>query len=337
MNYYPFHIGDFRSGTVNMSRQARWIYRDMLDFYYDAEKPLPLDIDVLCHEIGIESEEETKIVERLLRFKFVKTDDGYRNEVCDRVITDYHQKAEQAKANGRLGGRPKKADANQNKPSGLAAGSEQDSIGKQPESGSQANQEPITSNQKPIKNKKTSPTASADVVEIFEHWRSVMVSPKSKLDKDRESLINKSLKLGYSVEDLKSAINGCRASPHNMGANDRSTKYNGLNVILKNADNIDRFISAEKLRGTNDQQNQFSGGQRGGSHSDRPRSAVDRIDAAIARELAERPPAAARPDPVVVGEHGSDVRPQVGIEPRDGAGQGQRMGSVFEGTFTRTA
>lgn len=101
MNYYPFHIGDFRSGTVNMSRQARWIYRDMMDIYYDAEAPLSLDIDVLCDALGVEAADERAIVERLLRFKFIKTDDGYRHEVCEQVIADYQAKAETAKANGK--------------------------------------------------------------------------------------------------------------------------------------------------------------------------------------------------------------------------------------------
>lgn len=153
MNYYPFHIGDFRSGTVNMSRQARWIYRDMLDVYYDAEKPLPLDLDVLCDEIGVESEDERKIVERLLRFKFVKTDDGYRHDRCEAEIASYHARAETAKANGKRGGRPKKANQNQEKPSGFPSGSEPEPSRNQVETGSQANQEPRTNNQKPVNTK----------------------------------------------------------------------------------------------------------------------------------------------------------------------------------------
>lgn len=149
MNYYPFHIGDFRSGTVNMSRQARWIYRDLLDIYYDTEKPLALDLDVLCDQVGAESDEERRIVERLLRFKFTKADDGYRHAICDQVITDYHTKAETAKTNGKKGGRPKKADGNEEKPSGFQSGSDQvaDSI-PQP-TGSKTNQEPITNKEEP--------------------------------------------------------------------------------------------------------------------------------------------------------------------------------------------
>ena len=71
MHYYPFHIGDFRSGTVNMSRQARWIYRDMMDIYYDTEQPLPLDLDHLFDMLGAESVDEKSIVERHLKFKLI--------------------------------------------------------------------------------------------------------------------------------------------------------------------------------------------------------------------------------------------------------------------------
>lgn len=147
MNYYPFHIGDFRSGTVNMSRHARWIYRDLLDIYYDTEKPLPLDLDRLCDEVGAESDEERRIVERLLRFKFEKTDDGYRHAICDQVIADYHKKAETAQTNGKKGGRPRKAKVTEEKPSGFQSGSDQIPGSMQQAPGSQTNQEPITNNQ----------------------------------------------------------------------------------------------------------------------------------------------------------------------------------------------
>lgn len=153
MNYYPHHIGDFRSGTVNMSRQARWIYRDMMDIYYDTEKPLPLDLDVLCDMLGVETPDERAIVERLLRFKFSQTEDGYRNARCDQEIGAYQSRAETAKANGKRGGRPKKATSNPEKPSGLSVGSNPVAIGNPDQTGSQTNQEPVTKNQEPRTNK----------------------------------------------------------------------------------------------------------------------------------------------------------------------------------------
>lgn len=155
MHHYPFHIGDFRSGTVNMSRVARWIYRDMLDVYYDTEKPLTLDFEKLCDEIGVDSEEEQAIVKKHLRFKFVETEQGYVNVVCDAVIAEYKTKAENARRNGSLGGRPPKSKqsgsdiGSEQKPSRFPAGSEVVSEVIQHETKSQTNHKPITNNHEP--------------------------------------------------------------------------------------------------------------------------------------------------------------------------------------------
>lgn len=180
MNYYPFHIGDFRSGTVNMTRLARWIYRDMLDVYYDSEKPLPLDLDALCDVIGADTDEERRIVERLLRFKFIKADDGYRHEICEQVISDYRVKAETAKANGKLGGRPRNPNKGKPEPDGNPLGSDSVSTGLAKETQSQTNQEPITKNQKPKKSKTTPapPMALPDWVPV-DAWDAFLAMRKA--------------------------------------------------------------------------------------------------------------------------------------------------------------
>lgn len=142
MNFYSFHIGDFRAGTINLGRLARWIYRDMLDMYYDTEKPLPADEELLCDALGIETEEERKALDRVLRLKFIQSEDGYHHEVCDRVILDYQSKAETARNNGRLGGRPKNPELTNRVTKSVPTGN--------PDlTGLKANQEPITINQEP--------------------------------------------------------------------------------------------------------------------------------------------------------------------------------------------
>ena len=142
MNFYSFHIGDFRSGSANLSRLERWIYRDMLDFYYDKEKPLPLDFDLLCDEIGVSDEQEKKAVAKILRVKFTKDEEGYLNARCEKEIAKYHEKALVSIKNGRLGGR-RRADA---KPNTNPAGTQQVILGTLEPSESQANQEPRTKN-----------------------------------------------------------------------------------------------------------------------------------------------------------------------------------------------
>lgn len=76
---------------------------------------------------------------------------------------------------------------------------------------------------------------------IFEYWQKVMDSPRSVLDEKRKRLIARTLKT-YSPADICKAIRGCSKTPHNMGQNDSNTKYNGLGLILRDADHIDRFI-----------------------------------------------------------------------------------------------
>ncbi|WP_104012205.1 YdaU family protein [Burkholderia anthinoferrum] len=158
MNYYPHHIGDFRSGTVNMTRVERWIYRDLIDVYYDTEKPLPLDLDAVCYAVGVSSEEERRAVANLLRFKFTQTDAGYVHDRCEIEIAAYRSRAETAQENGKKGGRPKKRTGSgsgtkpnpsgtQEKPTGFSPGSHPDASCPPDITGSKTNQEPTTNNQ----------------------------------------------------------------------------------------------------------------------------------------------------------------------------------------------
>ena len=107
MHYYKFNISDFRAGTYAMSELARWVYRDMLDIYYDTERPLPLD-EALFEAMGVESAERKAVIERVLKSKFVRTEAGWEHPKCAEVISDYKANAAKAAANGRLGGRPRK-------------------------------------------------------------------------------------------------------------------------------------------------------------------------------------------------------------------------------------
>jgi hypothetical protein len=85
------------------------------------------------------------------------------------------------------------------------------------------------------------------VVEIFEHWKQAMGHSKAQLDDKRRSLIRKALKMGYSQVQLCQAIDGCAITPHNIGENDRGQRYDGLHILFRSADQIDRFMrNAEK-------------------------------------------------------------------------------------------
>jgi hypothetical protein len=99
-----------------------------------------------------------------------------------------------------------------------------------------------------VKDKGMSSSAapSPDELEIFQYWQGVMGSPKSVLDEKRLQVIRKALKLGYPVDDLKLAVDGCRKSDFHMGTDPKNlngTKYNGLELIFRDREKIDGFIS----------------------------------------------------------------------------------------------
>lgn len=78
-----------------------------------------------------------------------------------------------------------------------------------------------------------------DVGDVFEAH--VKYHPREKLTKKKRDLIKNRLRDGYSVDDLCMAILGIHNTPHNLGDNDRKTKYLGLHVSMR-SENVDRFI-----------------------------------------------------------------------------------------------
>ena len=81
----------------------------------------------------------------------------------------------------------------------------------------------------------------AKIQSVFAHWKQSMHHPQAQLDPKRQALISKALKLGYSAEQLCEAITGCSLTPHNQGDNERGQRYDGLHIILRDAEQIDRF------------------------------------------------------------------------------------------------
>lgn len=78
-----------------------------------------------------------------------------------------------------------------------------------------------------------------DVADVFDAH--VKYHPREKLTKKKRDLIRNRLRDGYSVDDLCMAILGIHNTPHNLGDNDRKTKYLGLHVSMR-SENVDRFI-----------------------------------------------------------------------------------------------
>jgi len=78
---------------------------------------------------------------------------------------------------------------------------------------------------------------------IFDFWKTEFNHPKAKLDSKRSRAIKARLKDGYTVDDIQKAITGCKQSPFHQGENERHTIYDGIDLICRDADKLEGFIS----------------------------------------------------------------------------------------------
>lgn len=86
------------------------------------------------------------------------------------------------------------------------------------------------------------PRGNQGVQDVFAHWQRVMNHPQAKLDEKRAKVIAKRLSDGYTVDELRRAVDGCRLTPHNMGQNDKRTVYDDIELICRDGSHVDRFI-----------------------------------------------------------------------------------------------
>ncbi|MBD9395151.1 YdaU family protein [Acidovorax sp. ACV01] len=101
MNHYPHHIGDFNSATRHLTFVERALYRELLDVYYDTERPLNRDVSKLARRVLAHTDEQRAALDSVLEEFFVLQDDGWHNARCDGEIAAYRQKQEQQSSAGR--------------------------------------------------------------------------------------------------------------------------------------------------------------------------------------------------------------------------------------------
>jgi uncharacterized protein YdaU (DUF1376 family) len=85
MHYYQHHIGDFIKATSRLTDSQAMAYLRLIWMYYDSEKPLPNDIEVLALQIGLPIDD----VHLLLRAYFRLEDGVWKHSRCDAEIEEY--------------------------------------------------------------------------------------------------------------------------------------------------------------------------------------------------------------------------------------------------------
>lgn len=197
MHYYQFNIGDYRRDTTHLSRLEHSIYRDLIDWYYLEEQPIPLETQSVSRRLRLATQEEANALKNVLTDFFEESDEGYRHSRIDDDIAKYRQDCEKNRANGMKGGRPKVAPIKEENP----VGSQSVTTGKPRLTEPKANQEPITKNQEPItKNQRKDPSASAAEAELQaacrEAWSAYSAAFRGRYGTEpvRNAKVNSSIK-----------------------------------------------------------------------------------------------------------------------------------------------
>jgi hypothetical protein len=76
------------------------------------------------------------------------------------------------------------------------------------------------------------------VAKVFDHWRQVHNHARAQLDSKRRTLIATQLKR-FSEADLCESISGYLNSPHHMGQNEKATKYDDIELFLRDSKHVE--------------------------------------------------------------------------------------------------
>lgn len=84
----------------------------------------------------------------------------------------------------------------------------------------------------------------SEAASVFLYWVDTMEKApgSTRLTKARHRLITARQKEGYSEEQMRQAIDGCRASPHHRGENETGTVYDSLELILRSGAKVEQFM-----------------------------------------------------------------------------------------------
>lgn len=79
--------------------------------------------------------------------------------------------------------------------------------------------------------------------DVFNYWVERTGKKSAKFLDKRRAMIRLRLSEGYSVADLKKAVDGCVASPFHAGQNEDGRQYLDLELIMRTGGNVERFQS----------------------------------------------------------------------------------------------
>lgn len=158
MHYYQFNIADYRKDTVHLTPIEHYIYRQLIDWYYLDEAPIPKKTQSVMRRLCLVSDNEESLLSVLNDF-FEETENGWIHGRIEEEIASYHANKEKNRKNGKKGGRPKKQQLTD---SVIPKKTQSVNLDNPNQSKKKPNQEPLTINQEPLTSGKRGTRLPAD-------------------------------------------------------------------------------------------------------------------------------------------------------------------------------
>ncbi len=91
MHSYQHNIKTFNNATRHLTRVERSLYRDLIELYYDSEKPLPADNFDRLARLALANSDEEKAALRYVLSEFFNESNGfYVHDYCDEQIEKFY-------------------------------------------------------------------------------------------------------------------------------------------------------------------------------------------------------------------------------------------------------
>jgi uncharacterized protein YdaU (DUF1376 family) len=116
MHAYLFNIKTFDQATRHLTRVERSLYRDLIDLYYDTERPLTaVDFDHLARRVLAKTDEEKAALQCVLDEFFERTGDVYSHDYIDNEIERYKANNSQKSIAGKASAEARRKKAEERK------------------------------------------------------------------------------------------------------------------------------------------------------------------------------------------------------------------------------
>lgn len=244
MHYYKRNIGDYHKKAGRLSILQHGAYTLLIDACYDREV-FPTMEDAIDW-VWASSDVEVDAVKFVLKKFFIEEDGFYIQSRIQEDLDKYHVNS---LTNKRIAiEREKKKKQTKGK---VKSTKREPTVNDKADLPNEAppNQEPRTINQEPrtinhLKDQSAKANLSFD---LFKYWCDVMGKSisTSKLTPKRDKAIKARLKEGYTFEQIKASIDGCRNDPFSMGHNDRQKPFNDIELICRTGEKLESFIQVQ--------------------------------------------------------------------------------------------